>query len=160
MTFSFTIPGRVRGKGRPRFASRGKFVKVYTDSDTLTAEAMVRSLGLQAMEGARPLSGPVWLDIRVSMIPPVSWSQRKRKLANFVTGKPDTDNIVKLLGDALNGICWIDDSQIAALFFLRTYDERSPETVSVSFGELIAAEIPITKPEAVKHLPLFAEALA
>ena len=47
---------------------------------------------------------------------PVSWSKAKRqealegKLAHM--GKPDWDNVGKIITDALNEVAWHDDSQI------------------------------------------------
>src|SRR5882757_3194322 len=96
---SFTIPGRVKGKGRPKFARRGKFVHAYTPADTANCEAMVRSLASDAMEGRAPFQGPLVLAISIIINTPASWSKKKKAAAVYVTGKPDADNTVKLIGD-------------------------------------------------------------
>lgn len=44
------------------------------------------------------------------------------------TKKPDSDNIIKIILDALNGIAYHDDSQICSIHFEKKY-----------------AEIPVTK---------------
>jgi Holliday junction resolvase RusA-like endonuclease len=128
----FTIPGRIRGKGRPKFARRGKFVQAYTPADTANCEAMVRSLGAEAMAGTSPFEGPLVLDVTLTQNTPPSWSKKKRAAALHITGKPDVDNIVKLLGDALNGIIWGDDSQICQLHVRRFYDDTNGEKVLIS----------------------------
>jgi Holliday junction resolvase RusA-like endonuclease len=161
MTHSFTIPGRLIGKGRPKFSKAGGFVRVYTPEKTRNCEAMVRSFGLEAMGHTPPLAGPVWLSVHSSIIPPPSWSKKRRAAATFVTGKPDLDNVLKLVGDSLNGVCWVDDSQISAVFFVRTYTLDQAEMVKVQFGEItddhnaVAFERPAGIPE---EMPLFAGA--
>src|SRR6185436_14767242 len=40
----------------------------------------------------------------------------------------DLDNLVKTVGDALNGAAWVDDSQIIALFAAKLVDRDRPRT--------------------------------
>jgi len=128
---AFTIPGRISGKGRPKFARRGNFVTAFTPKKTANMEAVVRQFGAEAMRGMPPLEGPLVLEIAVSINTPRSWSKKKKAAARYVTGKPDADNVVKLIGDSLNGIVWADDSQISDLTFRRRYDDTQPEHVEV-----------------------------
>lgn len=130
-TVRFTIPGRVSGKGRPKFASRGKFVHVYTPAKTVSMEGVVRGKGSEAMDGRVPLEGPVGLSIKITIAPAPSWSKKKRASAFWVTGKPDIDNVVKLIGDSLNNIVWRDDAQIASLHVERHYSILEQERVEV-----------------------------
>ena len=37
------------------------------------------------------------------------------------TKKPDADNIAKIIADALNGVAYRDDSQIAEMLIVRRY---------------------------------------
>jgi Holliday junction resolvase RusA-like endonuclease len=60
---SITVPGRIKGKGRPKFARRGAFVHAYTPADTANCEAMVRSLAAAAMGGRAPFQGPLMLNM-------------------------------------------------------------------------------------------------
>jgi len=135
MQISFTIPGRLKGKGRHRsraLSVRGKtFVQQYADPKTVSAEAMVRSIGAEAMRGRPPAEGPLVLDVEVTLNTPQSWSKKRKASAIYVTGKPDIDNVVKLLGDSLNGIAWGDDSQLCELHFRRTYSNGSGESTRV-----------------------------
>lgn len=138
---SFTIPGRVRGKGRPRFARGATFVRAYTDVKTKSDEAMVKHFASMAMQGRAPLTGPLGLEVVITLNTPPSWSKRKRAEAAFVTGKPDLDNVVKLLGDAMNGIVWGDDSQLCDVRVRRVYNDASQENVSIRVTEWIARKI-------------------
>jgi len=48
----------------------------------------------------------------------------KRRFANVAhTSKPDLDNMVKLVKDALTGVFWRDDSQIDALDARKCYGD-------------------------------------
>ena len=40
------------------------------------------------------------------------------------TKKPDADNIVKVIADALNCVAYHDDAQIVRLNYRKVYDER------------------------------------
>ena len=144
-SISFTIPGRVKGKGRPKFARRGRFITAYTPADTMSCEAMVKSFASQAMAGRTPFQGPLALDVTVTLNTPQSWSKKRKAEAFYVTGKPDVDNVVKLIGDALNGIVWGDDSQLSDVNIRRRYNDHAPESVEVKIftpgkGEAVEAE--------------------
>lgn len=138
-TIHFVIPGRVGGKGRPRFSTRGGFVRTFTDAKTRSTEARMREIAVAAMDDAQPLIGPVSLDVRVILNPPPSWPKKRRAAAHWVTGKPDADNTLKL-ADSFNGVVWQDDSQIAVITFQRTYSLTQDERVIVTVTELLAGE--------------------
>lgn len=129
---SFVISGEVKGKQRPRMTRRGH---VYTPEATRLAEAEVARLGREAM-GDRPLlTGPVTLGVIIHTAPPKSVSKavRAAMLANQVhpTKKPDLDNVLKLIGDGLNGVVYVDDSQIVQLWILKEYAETARTTVQI-----------------------------
>lgn len=116
MKIEFTIPGEVRGKGRPRATKMGANVRLYTDDKTAAYENKVAMFGSQAMAGRPPIDGPVRLTL-VAIVPiPPSWPKKKQAdaLAGRVwpTGKPDLDNCLKAICDGLNGVCFADDKQI------------------------------------------------
>jgi Holliday junction resolvase RusA-like endonuclease len=118
------LPGLPRGKGRPRFTVRGGFARTYTDDKTASFEGALRLAGSVAMRGRAPLSGPLALDM-VAVFPiPASWSKVKRGLAEIgavrPTGKPDCDNLLKVI-DGLNGVVWVDDSQIVSATIAKCY---------------------------------------
>ena len=132
---AFNIPGKVSGKGRPRFARRGKFVATYTPEKTKAMESIVKECAAKEMISKDLLTGPVSLVIRVYLHHPQRWSKKNKDAAYWVIGKPDADNIIKLIGDSLNGIVFTDDSQVASIHFSRRYT-TSPEEVWVFVTEL------------------------
>lgn len=131
MQISFTIPGRISGKGRPRFAKRGAFMQAYTPEKTRNTEAMMRAFAAEAMAGKPIFDGPIFLSMLITLNPPASWSKKKRAAALFVTGKPDPDNLVKMV-DSLNGVVWRDDAQICDLHFSRRYSLTAREEVVIT----------------------------
>jgi Holliday junction resolvase RusA-like endonuclease len=78
-----------------------------------------------------PIAGPVAVDITFMMEAPKSWPRWKREAA--IAGsyrhvyRPDVDNLVKLAKDALNGILWVDDSQVCEINARKVYSE-TPRT--------------------------------
>ncbi len=136
---SILLPGDPRGKGRPRFRivrpkSGAQFVSVYTDAETTAYEAGLAKAGAAAMTGS-PFVGPLTAFAEAFMPIPASWSNKKRAAAAagevFHVSKPDGDNIAKCVGDALNKIVWVDDSQIVMWQVLKVYSEWPRLRVSV-----------------------------
>lgn len=149
MKYKFTIPGKPRGKQRPRATRRHK--QFYTPLPTKQYEAMVRFISL---EHAKMLTGPLRVDIIAYFPIPKSYSKARRKrclLAEEVpTKKPDKDNIEKIILDGLNPLYKInkfthhremwtpgfykDDSQVIAGETKKLYGE--PTRVEVIITEL------------------------
>ena len=136
MQVSFTIPGRIRGKGRPRFSRAAGVIHTYTDEKTASSEAMVKTIAALAMRGRSILQGPLGLKILVFQRPAESWSKKRKAAAKWIVGKPDCDNQIKLLCDSMNGIVWADDAQVAQISFERRYSMIDPEYVAVTAYEL------------------------
>lgn len=131
MQIEFTIPGPPKGKGRPRFAKVGAFVKTYTPKETTSYENLVRG-EFRRVHCGPPAEGPVMISIGAYFPVPKSWS--KKRLAAHegkpepVITKPDIDNIVKIICDSLNQIAYRDDSQVFQVT-ARKYYSVIPETV-------------------------------
>jgi Holliday junction resolvase RusA-like endonuclease len=114
------IPGPPRGKGRPRFGNG----RTFTDPKTESYEREVKMAGKDAMAGRAPLTGPLTVTIVADFAPPKSGTkaQVRGRLEGWIrpTGKPDADNIAKIM-DGLNGIVWVDDSQVVSLHVDKRY---------------------------------------
>ena len=89
----FDVPGVPRGKGRPRFARRGSFVKTYTDSKTADYETKIKEAATRAMGSSEPLETPVRVYVYVTYTVPASYSKKRTEacLNGFerFTKKPD-----------------------------------------------------------------------
>lgn len=124
-TVAFTVPGRPVGKGRPRAAQRGKHITLYTPAKTANYESTVALAASEAMAGRAPLEGPVEVVMQMVLPIPKSWSKRKQQDALdgrlLPTTKPDKDNVIKAVFDAMNNIVWRDDVQVADLTSRKRY---------------------------------------
>ena len=114
MTLSFTVEGVPRGKGRPRFTTKGRFPQTYTDAETRAYEEQIAWAAKAA--GAKPVPNACRISVTLGMPLPKSWSIKKKDLAWHAEGKclclPDVDNALKIVMDALNGVAWKDDRQV------------------------------------------------
>lgn len=141
----FVVPGAAVGKGRPRFAKRGNFVSTYTPERTANYENLVRLAAGRAMYGRALIEGPVLLEVDIAVAVPASWSQKKQREALagelLPTTKPDADNVLKLVCDALNGVVWHDDRQVCAVAMSKTYRDVPFVSVVVSPIDVGAGEL-------------------
>ena len=140
----FTVPGRLGGKGRPRFVNG----MVLTPHKTVVEEGVIKHFAHDAMRQGRLslLQGPLFVGVQVRLAYPKSWSAKKCGNTLYVQGKPDLDNQLKLLGDAMNGIVFLDDAQIAQVSFERRYiGTGKEESVTVVVREL--EDQPLIRPQ-------------
>ena len=118
-----SVPGAPVGKGRPRFVRVTG--RTYTPAKTANYEAILAAAGgmVRMAIGEPPYDGPLQVRITAFMPVPASWSRKKQAAAlegAIRPGKPDLDNIMKMM-DALNGIVWRDDAQIAEARLSKLY---------------------------------------
>lgn len=93
----FNVVGEPVPKGRPRFRVFGKQVRTYTPAKTVAAEKAVAD------------------SFRAAIPHYVADDGRYSVHCLFIRKsirKTDIDNLQKTVFDALNGLVWIDDSQI------------------------------------------------
>ena len=131
----FTIPGTPVGKGRPKFARRGAFVTTYTPEKTASYENLVKVKAEEAMVGRELIAGAVAVTILLFITPPASWSNKKMLQALnheiLPTTKPDIDNVIKGIFDAMNEIVWNDDKQVVDVTIRKRYANTARATVEV-----------------------------
>lgn len=144
---NFTVPGPPKGKQRPRVVRRGGKSITYTPKETVAAEQAVRFY----FEGEAPPNwkaweGPVRVEILAYFQHPQSWPKWKRELGEFqyATCRPDVDNILKLVCDALNGVAWKDDRQVVVALTIKCWTTGEPCTIV----ELRFLDAPTRKKEA------------
>ena len=56
---------------------------------------------------------------------PKSWSKKKKEETIWHTSRPDTDNLLKGVKDALNGIAYVDDAQVCCVSAKKQYSFRA-----------------------------------
>lgn len=134
---SFTIPGRLGSWQRAdRNASLGSSFS-YTPAKMRADQGMVRHFAMMAMRESckEPLVGALGLLVNAWRQPPKSWSVKKQERTTWITSKPDFDNTLKLIADALNKVAYDDDAQIADGRLCKRYS-LNPECVTVELWEL------------------------
>lgn len=118
------VPGQPVAKGRHRVAVINGRAHAYTPAKTVNYEASVAFAGKGAMVGKDLLEGPLSVTLFAHFMTP----KRGKKAGDYHTARPDADNIAKAANDALNGIVWRDDSQVASMQIIKTYAD-SPQLV-------------------------------
>lgn len=133
----FEVIGTPVAKGRPRVGKFGTF----TPQKTVLYENLVSYTFTQKYPLFKPLESELKLKIIVVFEVPKSWSKKKQKEALPCTDdplsaigkttKPDLDNIVKSITDALNGLAYKDDAQITSLLAHKVYGEQAKVIIEI-----------------------------
>ncbi len=131
MTIVSTIPGTPQAKARAR-AANGHH---YTPTQTREAEKVIALTAKNAMHNSTPATGWVRLYITAWRPMPRVWTRGRRdgSAATYCTVKPDWDNLGKLVSDALNGICYRDDAQVASATVEKRWGEDGRTDVTVEW---------------------------
>lgn len=136
LKISFTVPGQPVGKGRPRFARSGQYVRTYTPEKTAVYENLVK-LEYERQCGGMKFEQGVPLDMRLTayfQIPKSAGKKRRQAMEDRAvrpTGKPDADNILKAVTDGLNRVAFHDDSQIVDVTVRKYYSGEPRVTVTI-----------------------------
>ena len=123
----FTVYGEPVAQGRPRASTQGGFVKMYDPEKSKDYKHYVR-LAAGQHAPAKPLEGPLSMVMIAYRPIPKSFSKKKAAAAErgeiLPVSKPDVDNYLKGVKDALKGIIWGDDSQVVDAFARKRYSAR------------------------------------
>lgn len=123
MIYEFEVPGKIIGKGRPRVNSYTGIV--YTPTKTKDYECLVEQYFLIKYPRFKTLEGRIKVTIKAYFeIPKAAKKQDvTQMLENKIspTKKPDIDNIVKIILDAMNKFAFKDDTQITKIEVEKIY---------------------------------------
>lgn len=117
------VPGPVVSFRRP---SGGGGFRRFTPEKMRNYRARLRDEAALAMRGREPFDfgTPLSIYVRAEFPVPASWSKLRKALALEgtirPTGRPDIDNIVKLM-DSFNKVVWKDDTQIVKISACKFY---------------------------------------
>lgn len=127
------IPGEAVAKGRPRVTRTGH---AFTPEKTASYESYVRWIAVEAMKDHKRFEDePLSVHVLVDIEPPESWSEKKKRAA--LEGaiqpakRPDLDNVLKALTDAMNGITYKDDALICILSARKRYAAKAQVVIDV-----------------------------
>lgn len=121
---SFTIPGDVVPWAR---AGGGKSVARFTPRRQRYYKAVIIDYASRAI-GNRPLIDvPCELKILAYYPWPKSWSRKKREACGgWKPSKPDTDNIAKIVKDAMNNVVYTDDARVCSAHIWKKFTDDKP----------------------------------
>lgn len=126
MKYEFEVPGTIKGKGRPRVNSYTGMI--YTPTTTKDYEYLVEQYFLLKYPKFKPFEGRLSVKIIATFNIPKSTKkcEVEKMLQNEIspTKKPDIDNIVKIILDAMNKFAFKDDTQITKLSVEKKYGEE------------------------------------
>jgi len=131
---TFEVEGDPVPKSRPRFARRGNFVQTYTDAKTIDYETHVAMKARQAIGASEPLQGALTVFLYLRYTIPASYSKKRKEACLRGVEYPkriDLDNVYKSITDAMNGIVYIDDSQIVEAHITKVYAETAGANIMV-----------------------------
>lgn len=133
---SFTVHGEPTGKGRPKFDTRGPYVKAVTPKKTVNYETLVK-MEYQAQCGETFFHNNEALGMRITAYKPIPKSTSKKRILQMLEGlirpgkKPDWDNVGKIICDALNGVAFHDDAQIVDGRTIKRYSDKPRVEVEI-----------------------------
>lgn len=123
MEVNFTIDGKPQGKGRPRLS----YGRVKTPEQTVMYENYIKLLYRAQVKTY--FEGPI--KIAINCFYPIAKSDNKKLKESKLSGKvrpfnikPDIDNVVKIICDALNKVAYNDDTQIVELIANKYFDNN------------------------------------
>lgn len=137
----FTVDGEPVSKQRPRFTKGPDGNRVYTPKATTAAERDVAWLFRQA-------AGPQRLDP----------SQGFGVYIGFFCGtgqRQDVDNMSKLVLDGLNGVAWVDDSQVTELSAKISRWDANPRTEIVIYRTVLQLHPYQTCEQCGRNFPMY-----
>ncbi|MFD7521417.1 RusA family crossover junction endodeoxyribonuclease [Paenibacillus chitinolyticus] len=124
---AFTVYGEPVAQGRPRFTTVGGFARAYDPKKSKDYKDYVKLVASEHAPAALT-DEPLILQVKVFRPIPKSFSKKKAWAAESgtirPTTKPDADNFIKGIKDALKNIIWKDDSQVVDLYVSKWYSGR------------------------------------
>lgn len=132
----FSVWGQVVPKGRPRFRRIKNIITTYTPKETQKYEKLV-SDEYSRQVGYMFEITPIEIKIKVVKSFPKSITKKQKEILinqKYVIKKPDIDNYIKIILDALNQVAFRDDNQVARISAEKIYGEE--ERIEVEIKEI------------------------
>lgn len=134
---TFTVEGKPQGKARARTFYNKKLGRMQsiTPEQTKSYEDLIRWSYTAA--GGKYLAEAV-LQVDIQAFYPIPKAFSKAKTNDAVTRKfrpttkPDCDNIIKVVLDALNGVAYYDDKQVICVSCNKYYGETGYLKVTIT----------------------------
>lgn len=135
MTYTILVPGKPIAKKRPRFFRKGDHVGTYNPQET--EEGRFLALARQFIPSV-PLKGPLSIVAEFRFARPKAHYRTGKRAGELRpsapfhhTGKPDIDNCLKFVLDALNGLAWTDDRQIVQVSGVKVWSRDAATVIRI-----------------------------
>lgn len=130
---AFSVPGDPVPQPRPRVSTVGGFARAYVPKGHAVHPYRQAVASAAKAAGCEPHPEPVNVVIDLVFARPKS-HYRKSGIRSDAPNLPraDIDNATKAVLDALNGVAWVDDSQVARLVVEKSYGTEGRTTVRIS----------------------------
>lgn len=124
-TIYLEIFGEPVAQGRPKAFRSGNHIGMYDPKKSSTWKDSVR---MQAIaKKTEMLSGAIYMETTFYLTRPKSLPKK----VVYHVKKPDVSNLVKAIEDALEGICYHNDSQIVKSVIQKEYTTERPGVVVI-----------------------------
>lgn len=141
-----TILGDPMGKQRPRYSTYGGYVRTYTPQKTINYESLIaheynEKYGKLMFNRETPIKAYIHAYFPLSKgdygKKGLNKSGREKMSMVYCTKHLDIDNVIKIVLDALNSICYVDDKQIVSVESSKSWTLETPrvEIILESLGE-------------------------
>lgn len=124
--YEFEVIGEIKGKARPRVNTYT--CQVYTPTSTKDYENLIKQYFQIKYPRYVPFENRVSVTIKAYFKVPKTTTKKDKALIEegklSPTKKPDIDNVVKIVLDALNKMAFKDDNQITKLQVEKFYGEE------------------------------------
>lgn len=131
----FRIPGPAAPQGSKRaFRTKGGRIALVESSSKVKPYRAVAALCATEAWRQPPTQGVVALEVAFRFVRPKSHTKADGSLragAPLAPGKPDIDKLLRALLDAMTGVVYVDDSQVACIWATKEYAPCSETIVSV-----------------------------
>lgn len=125
------VMGEPVAQGRPKFSRVCGHVNVRDPEKSKNYKALVRSEAQRIYEMDKafaPIEGSCYMTLTVGRSVPKSWSKKMKAMAIKgeirPTSKPDLDNYVKGILDAINTVIVKDDSKVVGINAIKIYQSN------------------------------------
>lgn len=126
---TFKVNVKVRGQSRPRFTKSGHAFKSKQDKEY---EQIIRNAYIES--GGTFLGDNVPIQIHVYVFRSLPKSTPKKIKEQPDMNKPDIDNVIKSVLDALNGVAFADDKQVICVNAYKFPRARREEYMEIMVG--------------------------
>jgi Holliday junction resolvase RusA-like endonuclease len=130
---TFTVYGNPKPLSRQRFGLNRKTGKIINFNPSQTDKNSFLSQ-ICSMKPDKPWEGPIEINVTFKFIRPKNHYTKKGLRPNVpfcVEKRPDLDNLVKLITDAMNGVFYRDDAQIVAIMASKEFGDQPCTVVNI-----------------------------